>query len=825
MNETWVCLLKIKTSDGLRTHVVNKSEFMIGRAQEADIPVLSPGISRMHLMVQVKGDEIWITDQKSANGTTINQHPIEPSHATLIKEGDVIQLGGTAEQFYVEAIPLPFEMMNLTAQHSSLARSMEDMAQEFEKKEKEKIATELQRAREEAQRMLTEARETYERETKKARDEASTLLEQSRENSNAEMDRARKEATHLTDEAKSLYSRESEKAKEEAHRIIEEAKSSAEKAVLHIRNEAEQNLKKSQTAYEQSSQRAKNEAEQIMAQAQREAELLKTQSLLDVQNRKQELEAEIAQMNHDARTQAAQEKMAAQREADRIVTEAQKRIQKDYEEANQQIQSRINSSQAKNLESLQTAETKAREILNSAQAEASTVRLEATEEARRLHQEAVRKSHETVAQLQEKFENEIQEKQESILQRARTEAEREKERILKEAGPQIESLRHQLQDSETRVQKEQQKFDQIKKSIAESEKHKDDLGNKIADLEVELKTAQALVASISDLETKRDQTKIELDRFMDSRDEGLAKIDKELSELREKALLDFQVEKKEQDQELAKRKLKLSEDLKKQITKKEEDYEKTLRLRAMELSHKLHEKFIPQLETWLSDKAAAIHSMRDAIEEAVNHSLLKESTSFQASADVTNPGIHVEREKKKKKNIQIATGVAAVVLVLVGIYWKELYGLMRDSQKDNYANSMLERRRQASLYHPEQTSEYRDTYTDNVLYMAKYFETKTDKKYKESWTLRLNDLDLLRTLGLGEEDIIRFIAKEATLVSRLGNLRTSIDAVYLNEGLQRMRTAEEEDLKEIKKTVGGEANYQKIRSVEQQFLESYFAGQ
>ena len=76
-------------------------------------------------------------------------------------------------------------------------------------------------------------------------------------------------------------------------------------------------------------------------------------------------------------------------------------------------------------------------------------------------------------------------------------------------------------------------------------------------------------------------------------------------------------------------------------------------------------------------------------------------------------------------------------------------------------------------------------------------------------------------MKLTEEDIIKFVSKETNLVLRLGVQRSSIDAVYLSEGIDRLRKAEDEDVKEMIEILKGEANYKKIRELEKAFLHEY----
>ena len=51
------------------------------------------GVGRRHAQVIVKGDEIYIEDLDSVNGTMVNRHRVQPHQPYLIHPGDEVRLG------------------------------------------------------------------------------------------------------------------------------------------------------------------------------------------------------------------------------------------------------------------------------------------------------------------------------------------------------------------------------------------------------------------------------------------------------------------------------------------------------------------------------------------------------------------------------------------------------------------------------------------------------------------------------------------------------------------------------------------------------------
>lgn len=56
-----------------------KERNIIGRGSEADITIVEKGISRKHLLIEVKVDKIYLTDLGSSNGTTIGDERLKPN--------------------------------------------------------------------------------------------------------------------------------------------------------------------------------------------------------------------------------------------------------------------------------------------------------------------------------------------------------------------------------------------------------------------------------------------------------------------------------------------------------------------------------------------------------------------------------------------------------------------------------------------------------------------------------------------------------------------------------------------------------------------------
>jgi hypothetical protein len=73
--------------------------FYIGTQPRMDYCPKFQGISRIHLKLEQRGSDIWITDLNSTNGTALNGEPLKPNEERKLQHGDKIWLAGLVYQF------------------------------------------------------------------------------------------------------------------------------------------------------------------------------------------------------------------------------------------------------------------------------------------------------------------------------------------------------------------------------------------------------------------------------------------------------------------------------------------------------------------------------------------------------------------------------------------------------------------------------------------------------------------------------------------------------------------------------------------------------
>lgn len=108
--------------DAGRIHVLDSYETLVGRADECDIQVLEPTISRRHAHFIATSDGVEVFDLRSRNGVTINGNRIQRQ---WLKEQDVVGLGGKISFKFAYVTESDFryqEQLFDNAVHDSLTR-------------------------------------------------------------------------------------------------------------------------------------------------------------------------------------------------------------------------------------------------------------------------------------------------------------------------------------------------------------------------------------------------------------------------------------------------------------------------------------------------------------------------------------------------------------------------------------------------------------------------------------------------------------------------------------------------------------------------------
>lgn len=94
-----VALRILRGGEAGTEHPLDGARVVVGRSSDCDIALDDPTVSRRHAALVHRGDEWWVVDLESTNGTQVND---EPTAEQRLRRGDRIEFGEAVAEF-VEA--------------------------------------------------------------------------------------------------------------------------------------------------------------------------------------------------------------------------------------------------------------------------------------------------------------------------------------------------------------------------------------------------------------------------------------------------------------------------------------------------------------------------------------------------------------------------------------------------------------------------------------------------------------------------------------------------------------------------------------------------
>ena len=142
-----------------------------------------------------------------------------------------------------------------------------------------------------------------------------------------------------------------------------------------------------------------------------------------------------------------------------------------------------------------------------------------------------------------------------------------------------------------------------------------------------------------------------------------------------------------------------------------------------------------------------------------------------------------------------------------------------DLENKKKSAALLEKMKQAAIYRPEQDLQFKETYTDNVLYTSRYVEFEKDDQYRSQWIVAIKEF-LLQEAKLIDDKADELISKEGSLVIWLDSEVATIDGRNPEKGISRMREKENEYTQMLTQTLNDETR-RAFKEKKQAFYERY----
>ncbi len=94
------CLVQYSGTNLGKRYVLDQKEMVVGRAPTVEIVVNEQSVSRSHAQCLQQGEEIYVADLGSSNGTYVNDKKI--STRQILRDGDIIRLGNIVFKFFAQ---------------------------------------------------------------------------------------------------------------------------------------------------------------------------------------------------------------------------------------------------------------------------------------------------------------------------------------------------------------------------------------------------------------------------------------------------------------------------------------------------------------------------------------------------------------------------------------------------------------------------------------------------------------------------------------------------------------------------------------------------
>ena len=72
-------ILTYPTDEGSREIALEDGKLSFGRGSEADYRFDDDGLSRLHATIHREGENVWIADENSTNGSFVNGEKVKPN--------------------------------------------------------------------------------------------------------------------------------------------------------------------------------------------------------------------------------------------------------------------------------------------------------------------------------------------------------------------------------------------------------------------------------------------------------------------------------------------------------------------------------------------------------------------------------------------------------------------------------------------------------------------------------------------------------------------------------------------------------------------------
>ncbi len=799
-----VLLLKIEHGEKTSEKVYEQSTLIIGRSTDSHIGISDPGVSRNHLEISLKHGRVWLTDMGSANGSFVNGQKIDSKTKVAYHDGEFIHVGSQRVKISISIVEKAFDIKDISTS-------------DLDSNEKENLMTLVNSAHAEADRINHLVKGETDQTIRATEAKINNLISQANFQADQIISTANNNASKIQEDAQRKHSETVLKAEHDAFAATAEVFRKAEQATVDSEEKAKQILIHADKSAQEKYSKSEEEAAQLLQQARLRVKDLRLDWEKEMQQLTEEMTLRNKQKEEDVKLRAEEIMSAADRQKLIVLNQANEL----FDIAKKEAQERAVQYYAQAEAELKAAQQKSQEILIEAQQEVKILLSTA-------EQDSLLKKKEILNHASALANQRADEAEALILARTTTADEKlksfnelisalEKESIIQ--NDKLNQIKNQLKDNEDQLLKTIDDLDENKKSA-------ENFKNLVSDLTLQRKILLEELTQgkdqLAETMAQRKTAIIEADQVKQDAERLKNQIDNECRDLKDQARKEVEAFKTRENDLLDKRKLeeiKILKELRLQSDRslnrhKSELVNEFLRLTESHILTFL-KPALPQTFNWQDVTQKLQTEVRDSLNEAVYRFTNVET--HKESQDITQQKATLFVKRFKKFGL---SGTAALALVLaIPTSRIFIFDLFKQDNVNTGAQifSQQMQTERARRFEPTKSDQWRENYTDALLYTKGYAELKLTPNYQDKWIRDLHEY-LYTKLRVDEDSIVKLVSLEAAMVTKLKEEADSIHPDYVDQQVSKMRGMESESVAQMQKLIGSDKKFEQFRK----FSEDYY---
>lgn len=413
-------------------------------------------------------------------------------------------------------------------------------------------------------------------------------------------------------------------------------------------------------------------------------------------------------------------------------------------------------------------------------------------------------------------------------------AQAEVERLLKEARKSKEEMFNQAKaEKDQLIQKAQNQSEEILRHAQEKYEALQAEGEK---LRAEAESYSQTLSNQVESWRKEQQEDVSNWRTQQEQEVALHRAQVESEVARKQEDLEGEIQKrlkasrKDLEMELADIRVKREKELEASLAGIRAEHDDKLQQKAEVIARAMDQKMVSKIQPHL--KSSETNDLLDELSMDLQKTILHilDPSKEYADEDLRRViGINTANIMKDASFRKKAIVAATVVFVLAtsGIWWdrfKTHTAELASKQKQELqakVQEVEEKRKSKPKFDPDLTDKFLETYTDRVLYTRSYVENELKKDYRQEWILKLNEF-FVNDLGLSENVIVTFIAKESNLLKDLQGMREGINPQFVKESREDMLKLEKRFTDEVRRVLKTKKNYKKYDAFKKKYYEKAY---